>query len=113
MYKKYNNQLIKIHHIFKYFLIIMICFHFSNSTLANPKKIIKNVICKEKSIFKDFLENSQNEKLIWFGLSEDGSTITELFSSSTGSWTILETDTNGISCATIGGKDSQNLIYNQ
>tara|TARA_Y100001960_G_scaffold93963_1_gene101345 strand:- start:235 stop:510 length:276 start_codon:yes stop_codon:yes gene_type:complete len=91
----------------------MICFHFSNSALANPKKIIKNVICKEKSIFKDFLENNQNEKLIWFGLSEDGSTITELFSSSTGSWTILETDTNGISCATIGGKNSQNLIYNQ
>ena len=54
MFMKYNDQLIKIHHIFKYFLIIMICFHISNSTLANPKKIIKNVICKEKSILKDF-----------------------------------------------------------
>ncbi len=82
MFMKYNDQLIKLHHIFKYFLIIMICFHISNSNLANPKKIIKNVICKEKSIITDFLENSQNEKRNWFGLYEDGSTITKLFSSS-------------------------------
>jgi len=110
MNKHYSPQLINI----KYFLIIMICFYITNNSIANPEKIIKNVICKEKNVFKDFLENNQNEKLMWFGLSEDGSTITELFiSSSTGSWTILETDTNGISCATIGGKNSQNLIYNQ
>ena len=41
------------------------------------------------------------------------STITELYSSrSTNSWTILETDTNGISCATIGGKESKYIMNN-
>ena len=114
MNKKYHPKLNNIKYLFKYFLIIIIYSHITNNVLANPEKIIKNVICKEKNVFKNFLENNQNEKLMWFGLSEDGSTITELFiSSSTGSWTILETDTNGISCATIGGKNSQNLIYNQ
>ena len=59
MFIKYNNQLIKIHHIFKYFLIIIICFHISNSTLANPKKIIKNVICKRKVFLKIFLKTAK------------------------------------------------------
>ena len=84
-----------------------------NGNFFDAKKIVKNVICKEKNIFKDFLENNQKEKLTWFGLSEDGSSITELYvSPSTNNWTILETDTNGISCATVGGKDSQKLMNN-
>ena len=113
MKKKNYSKLINIEVLIKYIFIIFICLNISNHVLANPKKIIKNVICKEKSVFKDFLENNQNEKLTWFGLSEDGSSIIELYvSRSNNNWTILETDTNGISCATIGGKDSQNLIYN-
>ena len=108
MTKNNSHKLININNLFKYSFIILISFHISYYTLANPTKIIKNVICKEKKIFKDFLENNQNEKLMWFGLSKDGSSITELYiSNSTNNWTILETDTNGISCATIGGKDSK------
>jgi len=91
--------------IFLLFLLILKIYPFE--TTANPQKIIKNVICKEKSVFKNFLEQSQDEKLIWFGLAEDGSTITELYESSkTKKWTIIETNTNGISCATIGGNES-------
>ena len=113
MNKKNNSKLINIMDLIKYFFIIFICLNINNNILDNPKKIIKNVICKEKSVFKDFLENNQNEKLTWFGLSEDGYSITELYvSTSTNNWTILETDTNGISCATVGGKDSQKLINN-
>ena len=100
-------------HLYKLIFIILILLQISNPSIANPKKIIKNVICKEKSIFKNFLENNQNEYLTWFGLSEDGSTITELYvSNTTNNWTILETDTNGISCATIGGKSSLMLNNN-
>ena len=109
--KIYKLKIIK--HLFKLFFIITIFLHMSNPALTNPKKIIKNVICKEKNIFKNFLEKSQNEYLTWFGLSEDGSTITELYvSKTTDSWTVLETDTNGISCATIGGKNSLMLNNN-
>ena len=61
--KKYYNQLIKMHHIVKYSLKIMIWFHYSNSTLANHKKNIKNVNCKEKRIYKDFLNSSAKEVL--------------------------------------------------
>ena len=73
MKKKNNMELVNIADLIKYFFIIFICLNINNHALANPKKIVKNVICKEKNIFKDFLENNQNEKLTWFGLSEDGS----------------------------------------
>ena len=93
--------------ILLFFLLFFIYNIYSLETNANPQKIIKNVICKEKSIFKNFLEKNQNEKRIWFGLAEDGSTITELYESkTTKKWTIIETNTNGISCATIGGHES-------
>ena len=36
--------------------------------------------------------------------------IARYISNLTNSWTILETDTNGMSCATIGGKDSKTII---
>ncbi len=86
------------------FLIILMNYSFINITYSNPNKIIKNVICKEKQIFKKYLEEGQNEKLLWYGISNDGSTVTELYvSNTTNKWTILETDTKGISCATIGG----------
>ena len=48
-------------------------------SIANPQKIVKNVICKEKTTFKKFLKNNQEEQLIWFGISTDGSTLTELY----------------------------------
>ncbi len=112
MRNKNNLKLINYNNFSKYFFILLFIFNTINLAKANPEKIIKNVICKEKDIFKDFLENSQNETRKWIGLSEDGSIITELYVSDlTNNWTILETDTNGISCATIGGKDSQTLIY--
>lgn len=113
MNKTRNIQLNKIYILPKFIITIMLSFYLVQNANANPKKIIKNVICKENSIFKKFLENNQNEKLSWLGISEDGSTITELYiSRSTNSWTILETDTNGISCATIGGKESKYIMNN-
>jgi hypothetical protein len=88
--------------------IFFISFYFSYNVYANPTQIIKNVICKESSIMKSYLEKNQNEKLAWLGVAQNGSTITELYiSKTTNTWTILETDTKGISCATIGGKDSR------
>ena len=90
------------------FLMLFTNFYFSYNVYANPTQIVKNVICKESSIMKNYLENSQSEKLAWLGVAQNGSTITELYiSKTTNTWTILETDTKGISCATIGGKDSR------
>ena len=90
------------------FLMLFTNFYFSYNVYANPKQIVKNVICKESSIMKSYLENNQDEKLAWLGVAQNGSTITELYiSKTTNTWTILETDTNGLSCATIGGKDSK------
>jgi len=98
-----------------YIIVFIFCtniFYISTS-VANPQKIVKNVICKEKTVFKKFLENNQEEQLIWFGISTDGSTLTELYESiKTKTWTILETNTNGISCATIGGDASTFLKVN-
>ena len=113
MNKKSIYKFKSLTNLLKLFILISVLLHISNPSSANPKKIIKNVICKEKSSFKNFLENTQNEYLKWLGLSEDGSTITELYvSKETNNWTILETDTNGISCATIGGKNSLMLNNN-
>ena len=90
------------------FLMLFTNFYFSYNVYANPTQIVKNVICKESSIMKSYLENNQDEKLAWLGVAQNGSTITELYiSKTTNTWTILETDTKGISCATIGGKDSR------
>ena len=90
-----------------FFLALFIYNIYSLETIANPQKILKNVICKEKEIFKNFLKKNQDEELVWFGLAEIGSTITELYESKkTKKWTIIETNTNGISCATIGGHES-------
>lgn len=111
MLKKEGMKKNNLSNIAIYIFLILLGLNFINGAEANPTQIIKNVICKENSVFKNYLENNQDEKLSWLGVSQDGSTITELYiSSSTNSWTILETDTNGISCATIGGKDSKNLI---
>ena len=95
--------------IYKILIItFFINFTFSYNVYANPTQIVKNVICKESSIMKSYLENNQDEKLAWLGVAQNGSTITELYiSKTTNTWTILETDTNGLSCATIGGKDSK------
>tara|TARA_B100000686_G_scaffold101382_1_gene108553 strand:- start:921 stop:1226 length:306 start_codon:yes stop_codon:yes gene_type:complete len=90
-----------------FFLSLFLYNVYPLETKASPQKIIKNVICKEKEVFKNFLKQNQDEQLIWFGLAEDGSTITELYESkNTKKWTIVETNTNGISCATIGGHES-------
>ena len=103
-----KNKLKRIKSYKILFLIFFTNFYFSYNVYANPTQIVKNVICKESSIMKNYLENSQNEKLAWLGVAQNGSTITELYiSKTTNTWTILETDTKGISCATIGGKDSR------
>ena len=103
------NSALKQTKIYKILLLMFfINFYFSYNIYANPTQIVKNVICKESSVMKSYLENNQNEKLAWLGVAQNGSTITELYiSKNTNTWTILETDTKGISCATIGGKDSK------
>lgn len=103
------NSTLKQTKIYKILLLMFfINFYFSYNIYANPTQIVKNVICKESSVMKSYLENNQNEKLAWLGVAQNGSTITELYiSKNTNTWTILETDTKGISCATIGGKDSK------
>ena len=102
--KKFKQ--VSIHKIL--FLMLFIDFYFGYEVYANPTQIIKNVICKESSIMKKYLEKNQDEKLAWLGLAQNGSTITELYiSKKTNTWTIIETDTTGMSCATIGGKDSK------
>ena len=89
------------------FISIFINSIFSYTSVANSQKIEKNVICKEKNLFRDFLKDNQNEKLVWFGTAEDGSSVTELYESEISKkWTILEINTNGIACATIGGSVS-------
>ena len=103
------NSALKQTKIYKILLLMFfINFYFSYNIYANPTQIVKNVICKESNVMKSYLENNQNEKLAWLGVAQNGSTITELYiSKNTNTWTILETDTKGISCATIGGKDSK------
>jgi len=111
MFKKYSVKINNIYNLLIYILILSISLYLANNAIANPTQIIKNVICKENNVFKNYLKNNQNENLAWLGISQDGSTITELYISNlTNSWTILETDTNGMSCATIGGKDSKKII---
>ena len=67
---------------------------------------------KKKQLLKILKKRTNREKLIWFGIANDGSTLTELYESTkTKTWTILETDTNGISCATIGGNASTFLKH--
>lgn len=108
MMLKYKMRLILPYKLLYLFFLMFINFYLTNNVSANPTQIIKNVICKESSIIKNYLENNQNEKLAWIGVAQNGSTITELYiSKTTNTWTILETDTKGISCATIGGKDSK------
>ena len=101
-----------IKNIYIIMFTIFIGIMYASTSTANPQQIVKNVICKEKTTFKKFLKENQYEKLIWFGIANDGSTLTELYESTkTKTWTILETDTNGISCATIGGNASTFLKY--
>ena len=49
------------------------------------------------------LKNSYGEEKIGLGLGQRGASIVELFVSETGTWTVLVTRTNGMSCVAASG----------
>ncbi len=49
------------------------------------------------------LKNSYGEEKIGLGLGQRGASIVELFVSESGTWTVLVTRTNGISCVAASG----------
>jgi len=53
----------------------------------------------------DKLTTKFEEKVVGIGLGQDQKSVVELYVSSKGSWTILVTLNNGMSCITAAGKD--------
>ena len=53
----------------------------------------------------DKLQNRFQEKVVGVGLGQDQKSVVELYVSQKGSWTILITLNNGLSCITAAGKN--------
>lgn len=59
--------------------------------------------CLPHEIAVQNLEKSYGEKPVGLGVAPQGRQVLELFVSETGTWTILMTQTNGMSCITASG----------
>lgn len=63
-----------------------------------------NIPCDIREKIIDTLINNYNEKQISTGLANSGNVI-EIFGSDSGTWTVLITSPNGISCMLASGKN--------
>ena len=72
----------------------------TNFSAANAQNMS---ICLPHSDAVSKLKTSYKEQKIGLGLGQRGSSVVELFVSDTGTWTILVTRTNGMSCIAAAG----------
>ncbi len=93
---------------FKYpFLIIFFIFYFVVFSNSQTTQITRTAVCAKTEEIRNALINIHDEKMVWRGIAEDNSKILELFiEDSQGSWTLVETQSTGLSCAIYGGKES-------
>lgn len=79
---------------------------FATLVLATPGQA--QSICGERSRFLDQLGQNYGEHVAAVGLVSNG-TVLELTTSETGSWTILITQPNGVSCVVATGDSWESL----
>ena len=73
------------------------------SSLSLPKQsYAREAVCDHKDKMIEKLEREYSEKRSWVGLSVDGELL-EIFESESGSWTLISTYPEGMSCYQISG----------
>ncbi len=77
----------------------------TNFSAANAQNMS---ICLPHSDAVSKLKTTYEEQKIGLGLGQRGSSVVELFVSDTGTWTILVTRTNGMSCIAASGDNWSN-----
>lgn len=78
------------------------------ATLVFTTPTLAQSICGERSRFLDQLGQHYGERLSAVGLVSNG-TLLEVMTSETGSWTILITQPNGVSCVVATGESWEPL----
>ena len=61
-------------------------------------------VCNQRGIIVDLLGSKYQEKAVALGLAGNGGVV-ELYTSEDGGWTLLLTQTSGISCMIASGED--------
>ena len=71
-------------------------------------------VCVKRDKLSKFLENKYSEKPRGLGVSASGKQVFEVYASQAGSWTVVMTMTNGMSCIMASGhswRDEDKLAY--
>ena len=71
---------------------------------------LADVICNPRSEFVEHLKEKYDEQSFAFGLNNDGRLLELFATSDRKTWTLLITDTRGISCVVTSGENWQKAI---
>ncbi|MCP4900059.1 MAG: hypothetical protein GY906_24075 [bacterium] len=82
----------------RFFLIIAVLLIVMMPALAQAQ-----IRCAPHAAIVEVLLRKHQETIVGIGLEQGGHTVLELFTSPKGSWTIVETNMMGLSCATRAG----------
>lgn len=77
--------------------------------LAFPAQPQSTAACGDRGYIAQRLDHSYSEKPVAMGLSADGAVV-EVFASNTGSFTIVVTRPNGLSCILLTGESWEDLM---
>ena len=96
----------------KYILIILLFFittvSFSNPNIKQFSLSTKYICASHDYLINDLKINHKKERLAW-GVSTQNELIEIFTTDNKDSWTIIFTNTNGLSCGLVGGE--QGLIF--
>lgn len=76
---------------------------------ATPGSAQSTAACGDRGYIAQKLDNGYSEKPVAMGLSADGAVV-EVFASNAGSFTIIVTRPNGLSCILVTGESWEDLM---
>ena len=85
-------------------LLMLIPVAWAQSSDLLPLTKESPLVCGPREAAVGELVGIFGERAIGRGLSENGQTMLELFKSESGSWTVIVTDTQGVSCVLANGR---------
>ena len=78
------------------------------ATLTMARAELPYLTCSDRTTAIEQLSRDFSEEIVAMGLSSDGKVV-EVFMSPSGSFTVVVTDTNGISCALLSGQSWEDV----
>ena len=85
-------------------LLLVILFTVSVAWAQPPASEQNQLVCGPRDSAVAELVGEFDERVIGRGLTQNGQAMIELFRSEAGSWTVIVTDANGVSCVVANGQ---------